>query len=61
MPTKPATATLTATQRAVLEAAATHPQGFLTAYPENVNGGARVLIATLTALPALTSADIFVT
>ena len=42
MPTKPAT--LTATQRAVLEAAATHPQGFLTAYPENVNGGARVKV-----------------
>ncbi len=42
MTTQPAT--LTATQRAVLEAAATHPQGFLTAYPENVNGGARVKV-----------------
>ena len=42
MPTQPAT--LTATQRAVLEAAATHPQGFLTAYPENVKGGARVKV-----------------
>ena len=42
MTTQPAT--LTATQRAVLAAAATHPQGFLTAYPENVNGGARVKV-----------------